>query len=68
MLLIPYEEHSQQEKGSEKHGYAGRQLTSILWKISPEEQEGMCQSVLSHITGKSEIQRIPMQACSSDYQ
>ena len=47
MLLIPYEEHSQHEKGSEKHGYAGRQLTSILWKISPEEQEGMCQRVLS---------------------
>ena len=47
MLLIPYEEHSQHEKGSGKHGYAGRKLRSILWKISPQEQEGICQKVLS---------------------
>ena len=60
MLLIPYEEHSQQEKGSGEHGYAGRKLRSILWTISPEDQEGMCQRVLSPITGKSEIQMIPM--------
>ena len=46
MLLIPYEEHSQHENGSGKHGYAGRKLRSILWKISPEKQEGMCQRVL----------------------
>ena len=67
MLLIPYEENSQQ-KGGKEHGYTGRKRRALLQKISPEEQEGMCQSVLSHITGKSEIQRIPMQACSSDYQ
>ena len=60
MLLIPYEEHSQQEKGSGEHGYAGRKLRSILWKISLEEQEGMCQRVLSPIIGKSEIQRTSM--------
>ena len=46
MLLIPYEEHSQHEKGSGKHGYAGGKLRSILWKISPEKLEGMCQRVL----------------------
>ena len=37
--------------------YAERKLRAILWKISPEEQEGMCQRVLSPITEKSEIQR-----------
>ena len=68
MLLIPYEEHSQQKKGDREHGYRGRKLRTILRKISPEEKEGMCQSVLCPITGKSEIQRIPMQASSSDYQ
>ena len=68
MLLIPYEEHSQQEKGGKEHGYTGRKQRAILRKISPEEQEEMCQSVLSHITGKSEIQRIPVQASSRDYQ
>ena len=47
MLLIPYEDHSQHEKGSGKDGYARRKLRSILWKISLEEQEGMCQKVLS---------------------
>ena len=68
MLLIPYEEHSQQEKGGKEHGYTGKKWRAILRMISPEEQEGMCQSVLNHITGKSEIQRIPMQASYSDYQ
>ena len=58
MLLIPYEEHSQQEKGGGKSDYAKIKMRAILWKIFPKKQEGMCQSVLSPITGKSEIQKI----------
>ena len=58
MLLIPYEEHSQQEKGGGKSDYAKTKMRAILRKIFPKEQEGMCQSVLSPITGKSEIQKI----------
>ena len=57
MLLFPCEEHSQQEKGGEQD-CAERKLRAILWKIFPKKQEGMCQSVLSPITGKSEIQKI----------
>ena len=60
MLLIPYEEHSQQEKGGGEHDYAEKKLGAILWKIFPKESEGMCQSVLNPITGKSEIQKIPI--------
>ena len=58
MLLIPYEEHPQQEKGGGESDYAEIKMRAILWKIFPKEQEGMHQSVLSAITGKSEIQKI----------
>ena len=50
-LLIPYEQHSQQEKGGGEHEYAEKKLGAILWKIFPKEPEGMCQSVLSPVTG-----------------
>ena len=59
MLLFPCEEHSQQEKGGEQD-CAERKLRAILWKIFPKEPEGMCQSVLSPITGKSKIEKIPI--------
>ena len=59
MLLIPYEEHSQQKNGDREHGYRGRKLRTILRKISPEEKEGMCQSVLSPITGKLRFKGSP---------
>ena len=57
MLVIPCEEHSQQEKVVKNMRLCRKEAESLLWKISPEEQEGMCQSVLSPITEKSEIQR-----------
>ena len=43
MLLIPYEEHSQQEKGGGESDYAEIKMRAILWKIFPKEQEGMRQ-------------------------
>ena len=59
MLLFPCEEHSQQEKGGEQD-CAERELRAVLWEIFPKEPEGMCQSVLSPITGKSKIEKIPI--------
>ena len=59
MLLFPCEEHSQQEKGGGQD-CAERKLRAVLRKIFPKEPEGMCQSVLSPITGKSKIEKIPI--------